>query len=151
MGYVHHLNSVNYHINQDDIEYVLNRSNLKALYLTCHGSRDSKRIGAEGWEISYTQIKSGYKFVYLDACFSSLKNYFAKAFLGSEKERKAFVGWNVGVLQNDSAAFNRYFWPLIGRMTILDAVLVARSTALSNYYTSCNPGFYGDASYSGRA
>ena len=151
LGYVHHLNSVNYHINQDDIEYVLNRSNLKALYLTCHGSRDSKRIGAEGWEISYTQIKSGYKFVYLDACFSSLKNYFAKAFLGSEKERKAFVGWNVKVLQCDSAAFNRYFWPQIGRMTILDAVLVARSTALSKYSTSCNPGFYGDASYSGRA
>ena len=151
LGYVHHLNSVNYHINQDDIEYVLNRSNLKALYLTCHGSRDSKRIGAEGWEISYTQIKSGYKFVYLDACFSSLNNYFAKAFLGSEKERKAFVGWNVKVLQCDSAAFNRYFWPQIGRMTILDAVLVARSTALSEYYTSCNPGFYGDASYSGRA
>lgn len=151
LGYVHHLNSVNYHINQDDIEYVLNRSNLKALYLTCHGSPDSKRIGAEGWEISYTQIKSGYKFVYLDACFSSLKNYFAKAFLGSEKERKAFVGWNVRVLQCDSASFNRYFWPQIGRMTILDAVLVARSTALSNYRTSCNPGFYGDASYSGRA
>ncbi len=151
LGYVHHLNSVNYHINQDDIEYVLNRSNLKALYLTCHGSRDSKRIGAEGWEISYTQIKSGYKFVYLDACFSSLKNYFAKAFLGSEKERKAFVGWNVRVLECDSASFNRYFWPQIGRMTILDAVLVARSTALSNYRTSCNPGFYGDASYSGRA
>lgn len=151
LGYVHHLNSVNYSINQDDIKYILNQSNLKALYLTCHGDSDSGHIWAKGWEIFYLQIKSGYKFVYLDACYSSLKNHFAKAFLGSEKEGKAFVGWNVEVYQSDSAWFNRYFWPQIGEKTILDAVLVTRSAALSNYRTTCNPGFYGDASYHGWA
>lgn len=151
LGYVHHLNSVNYSINQDDIKYILNQSNLKALYLTCHGNSDSRHIWAKGWEISYLQIKSGYKFVYLDACYSSLKNHFAKAFLGSGKEGKAFVGWNVEVYQSDSAWFDRYFWPQIGEKTILDAVLVTRSAALSSYHTTCNPGFYGDASYYGWA
>lgn len=152
VGYTHHLNTVNYWIEQGDIEYILNRSNLKGLYLSCHGSPNSQAISDdENWYIHYSQINGGYTFVFLDACWTSLEGYFASAFLGDNYTGKCFVGWNVPVMAKDAYAFNCHFWSRVGYRTVLDAVLTARSMSLSEGYTTCNPGFRGDSSTYGRA
>lgn len=159
LGYTHHLNSVNYIIQQADIEYVLNGSQLKALFLTCHGNNstergvlsDGKKMMDRHWIVSSDDIDSNYKFVFLNACYSSVNDNFPKAFLGKNRSGKCFVGWNVEILQTTAYYFNTKFWPLVGEMTILDAVLSARATSIGAGYSDCNPGFSGDSSYYGWA
>lgn len=165
LGYTHHLNPVNYGLSQADIEYILNESNLKSLYLTCHGGfirddylgreftfiSDSQSLNTANWAISSYQIEGGYKFVFLDACLSSSTDHFPNAFLGNNRTGKCFIGWNNSVAEVDAYYFNTQFWPLVGEMTILDAVLEARTNTLSAGCPSCNPGFSGDVGYDGRA
>lgn len=156
LGYTKHLNDVCYFIEEADILYILNQSNLKALYLRCHGDgkeiTDFDKKPYRRWNISYKQINGGYRFVYLDACLSALKPYFAKAFLGEDQSNKCFVGWNVSVPTGTSKDFGFYFWNLVrsNSPTILDAVLKARSTGLK-MHPKCNPGFHGDVSFNGRS
>ena len=159
LGYTHHLNSVNYVIFQNDIEYILNGSQLKGLFLTCHGLNndnlgiicDSTDLESAHWVFPSNKINSNYKFVFLNACWSSVNDNFKGAFLGSNRTGKAFVGWNVRIGQGTAYYFNTQFWPLVGTMPVLDAVLAARAATLSAGYSDCNPGFSGDASYYGWA
>lgn len=159
LGYTKHLNDVCYFIEEADIRYILNESNLKALYLRCHGDTQSKRItdfqktGLQRWNLKYTEINGGYKLVYLDACCSSLKSYFSDAFLGKDKSEKCFVGWNVEIRTITSHSFGESFWLLVRSSnipTVLDAVLQARSGTL-RIYSDCNPGFRGDVGFDGYA
>lgn len=159
LGYTHHLNPVNYWITQADIEYVLNESNLKGLYLTCHGEQtdnvaiisDSIDFVSGAWLLTSNDIESNYKFVFLDACRSSATDAFPCAFLGNNRTRKCFVGWNICITTTTAYYFNTQFWPLVGTMPILDAVLIARENSIGQGYADCNPGFSGDSSYYGWA
>lgn len=156
LGYTHHLNTVNYYISQADIEYVLNDSNLKALYLSCHGGIDllGRRYITDGvksgWKIYPKDIEnSDYSFVFLDACNTSVTDKFANAFLGSDRTGKCFIGWNLSVYVETANYFNSHFWPRVGTMTILDAVLIARENSIGQGFSDCNPGFSGDVDYNG--
>lgn len=159
LGYSHHLNTVNYHITQADIEYIINGSDLKGLYLTCHGGvtcgigilTDNEDVSKSSWLMSTNIINGNYNFVFLDACLSSSIDAFPNAFLGGERIGKCFVGWNVSVPDDTSFYFNTLFWPKVGNMTILDAVLYARENSIAQGHAYCNPGFSGDSSCYGRA
>lgn len=158
LGYTKHLNDVCYFIEEADIDYILNKSNLKALYLRCHGDSHSKRImdfddsRYERWNLSYKDINGGFRFVLLDACYSAKKAYFSDAFLGEKKDDKCFVGWNEAITTGASRYFDFIFWNLMASNTptVLDAVLQARSSAL-RIYSDCNPGFRGDVGFDGYA
>ena len=151
LGYTHHLNIVNYAIQAEDINYVINQSDLKALYLRCHGSQNGWISDNQNGLMSYQAVGGGFHFVFLDACWSSSNTLFPDAFIDTGGSGQCFVGWNVEVLQTTSYQFNRTFWPRVDYKYILDAVVFSLQQVRADGYADCDPGFWGDLDYWGRA
>ncbi len=154
LGYTHHLDMVDYTISQADIEYILCSSNLKALYLCCHGGTGviaDDTNGLENWKVYAEDIPGGWNFVYLDACLSSKTADFPEAFIDPAGSGQCFVGWNNSIMKLTAYQFTVAFWPRVNYISILDAVLKSRADTLAAGYSDCNPGFWGDTNYWGRA
>lgn len=149
--------AVSWAISQTDIDWVLSRSDMYGLYLNCHGGvsnglsvlADSSNLNNANWQVWSNRNFGNWHFVYLDACLSSANQNFANAF-GTIASGRGFVGWNHSVAANAALDFDRRFFPILGQMSVHDAVIQAL-TASRNAGFYCDPGFIGDTAYWGWA
>lgn len=145
---------VTHAITKRDVLYVLNDSNLSALYITSHGSENTLTNNTT-WRVYANEVESSskWKFVFLDACKTSKTTTWCNAF-GLNKTGGAFVGWYVSVNEFTSYFFCTKFWPKLASSnstTILEAVNFAMTNVLQAGYSDCQPSFIGDPNYNGRA
>ncbi len=148
LGYTHPEPRVDTGMRQIDIDYVLFHANLKGLYLSCHGS-GTHISGDNNWIIYPSQISSGWKFVFLDACYSSVSP-FPQRFIDVGGSNQCFVGWNDEIWDVTAYRFCEEFWRRTNSVSILNAVLLAQNAVIAAGYTDCKPGFWGDLNYYGR-
>ena len=149
-------------VGQSDIDWLLSRTNLYGLYLSCHGGiidgnsflTDAEDLENATWTIWSNNNFGNWHFVYLDACLTSANNNFANAFNATSSGR-CFVGWNVSVTENTALDFNRRFFPRLGTMSVANAVVTSlwesRNAGCNQWYNICDPGFIGDSNYYGWA
>lgn len=149
---------VTWSISQTDIDWVLSRPNLYGLYLNCHGGYHgsySTLTDNSNWIIYSTTNYGNWHFVYVDACYSSVNNNWAKSF-GATSAGRCFVGWNVSVYETTAYDFDKRFFPRLGYMSVYDNVITSLWESRNAGYNNpngniCNPGFAGDSNYYGWA
>ena len=154
---------VSWRINQSDIDWVLSRTDLYALYLNCHGwitdgvsvLADTGNINTANWHIYSNNNYGIWRFVYLDSCKTSANNNFATAFQATYSG-ECFIGWNNNVYVTTALDFDRRFFPRLGYMTVYDAVVTSLWESRNAGYNDssgdiCDPGFIGDLNYYGWA
>lgn len=146
-------------VTQTDMDWIVSRTDMFGLYLSCHGSvapsgRFSILTDERNWTLRSDTSYGDWHFVYLDACFSSSNNNFVNAFDANDAG-ECFVGWNVAVNVYTALDFNRRFFPRLGTMSVYDAVITSLwESRNAGYNTSdniCDPGFIGDLYYYGWA
>lgn len=146
-------------ITQTDINWMLSQSDMYALYLSSHGNKTSlynSILDGNNWAVyCYDNTSFGvWRFVYLDACYTSKTLRFPNAF-HCLNTGTCFVGWNVAVNIYTSLDFDERFLPRLGYMSVYDAVVVSltesRDAGFDEDYNICDPGFAGDPNYYGWA
>ena len=153
---------VTWTINQADIDWMLSRTDMYGLYLLCHGGiidglsvlADAENLNLSHWQVWSNRSFGVWRFVYLDACYTSANNNFANAFKATYAG-ECFVGWNNAVNTFTALDFNRRFLPRLGTMTVHNAVVTSlwesRNAGYSGPGSICDPGFIGDLNYYGWA
>lgn len=148
---------VTWSINQVDIDWMLSRSDMYGLYLASHGDIvDGRNVitDNENWEIWSDNSFGNWHFVFLDACYTSATQNFANAFKATNAGR-CFIGWNIEIANDTVIAFDKSFFPKLGKMSVCDAVVETLWEVRNEGYNygmyMCDPGFSGDANYYGWA
>lgn len=166
LGYSQDYGDVYWRFYQTDIDWILSRPDMYALYLNCHGKyfpsdnasviADDENIENEYWhKICYSNSNYGtWRFVFLDACDSSLGNLWANAF-HANYSGECFIGWNLSVKAVVEYDFVNRFFPRLGYMSVHDAVVdslwESREAGWDFGEYVCDPGFNGDVNYYGWA
>ena len=168
LGYSQDYGTVYWRITQTDIDWILARTDMYGLYLSCHGDvTDDKAINkiyaitpnGNEWKVNSNNNFGNWHFVYLDACLTSCTNNFANAFHCTDAG-ECFVGWNVVADVAMTEYFNKRFFARLGSMTVYQAVCDSLWEARAAGYKTppayfkgecniCDPGFIGDTNYYG--
>lgn len=158
---------VYWRINQTDIDWILAREDMYAIYLNCHGRVDENNSRAQLYDSDYFYDSNGFvdcysytnfgnwRFVFLDACLTSSTKLWCNAFHCTDAG-ECFVGWNNSVKKVTEYDFVQRFFPRLGSMSVHDAVVTSLWESREAGYNDingmiCNLGFYGDMNYYGWA
>ncbi len=158
LGYEQPNAPVTYYIGQSDINWIMNSAPYYALYLSCHGDRDttllcdSEVIENSNWVFRATSLNSNslWYFVFLDACYSGKKDTWYKAFGCNKSAGTGFLGWKIEMNVYDAYVFCDKFWDLVGTMALNDAAELAQERAEDIVGSGrCPIAFHGDRNYYG--